>query len=200
MLQVGVGETRREDHERLPAEPAFLPPPCGYQMQYNAPFRVKTRSRNGSCTVKSRRLETCPGLFSSYRHQPRPSLVAPQTPPRDGVCRLSPSPEDHQLIIRSTSLQTWDTLHARRGDVGQHMAADRLHRLMATLLKRAVRSWKTGRTPAARKKLTRTNLWARNTGHSSLPVHAWNFIRMAHHIQLGSWHTRKLKEWRQFQF
>jgi hypothetical protein len=59
------------------------------------------------------------------------------------------------------------------------MAADRLHRLMATFLKRAVRSWKAGRTPAARKKLTRTNLCTRNTGHPSLPVHAWSVIRVS---------------------
>jgi len=82
------------------------------------------------------------------------------------------------------------------------MAADRLHRLMATLLKRAVRSWKAGRTPAATREADAYEPFALET----LNFHRYQFLsgassgwrtkfNWAHGI-----HAKTLKPWRQFQY
>ena len=123
-------------------------------------FRVKARFRDGSGTVSRgqgaaailvmSRLAS-PGLFSIHRHQPRPTIVSCCTTRSTTRRRVStfPSPRDH-LIIFSPDLEHHMQVS---GGVEEHMAADRLHRAMATVFETCssvLEGWKNAG-------LTRTN-------------------------------------------
>jgi hypothetical protein len=161
-------------------------------------FRVKARFRNGSCTVSdgqgaamilvASRLSS-PGLFLNHRQQPWPTIVSSCTTSA-GVYRLSqPSGSSDRL-----PLQTWNTSCTSRGGVVEHMAADRLHRAMATVFETCssvLEGWKNAG-------LTRTDYsqleTANNYGSLSMPGALSG--RARNPIRLMAC-TRILRLWRQ---
>jgi hypothetical protein len=77
-------------------------------------------------------------------------------------------------ITWSSSFQTWNTSCRSRGGVEEHMAADRLHRAMATVFETCssvLEGWKNAGADAYKP------FASRNTEHPWIALHAWSSIR-----------------------
>jgi hypothetical protein len=144
-------------------------------------FRVKARFRNGSCTVSRGQgaamilvvsRPASPGLFLIHRHQPRPTIVSCCTAgstTRRRVSTSQPSGSPDRLLSRL------GIPHAGLGGgVEEHMAADRLHRAMATVFETCssvLEGWKNAGADAYKP------FASRNTEHPWIALHAWSSIR-----------------------